>query len=95
MGFDEITVLKELLLIFKQKPNLFLIITLHPLQNTEQIVSILSEFNIDNVLIDTKKINNYYYYVTEKELEIGLKLKAFIVSDKIKSDNGNKQSRQE
>ena len=29
---------------------------------------------------------SFYYYVTEKELEIGLKLKAFIVSDKIKSD---------
>ena len=30
---------------------------------------------------------SFYYYVTENDLEIGLKLKAFIVSDKIESDN--------
>jgi len=30
---------------------------------------------------------SFYYYVTENDLEIGLKLKAFIVSDKIEPDN--------
>jgi len=30
---------------------------------------------------------SFYYYVTENDLEIGLKLKAFIVIDKIESDN--------
>lgn len=82
MGFDEITVLKELLFIFRQKPNLFLIISLHPLQKTEQIESILIDFNIDNVFIDTKKINNLDV-ISHSDIIIGFYSNFLLEADKL------------
>jgi CDP-glycerol glycerophosphotransferase (TagB/SpsB family) len=82
MGFDEITVLKELLFILKKKPDLFLIISLHPLQKTEQIESILIDFNIGNVFIDPKKINNLDV-ISHSDIIIGFYSNFLLEADKL------------
>lgn len=58
-GFDEHTVLEELLPFFKQHPHLFLLIKPHPLQPLDRIRTILKESELKTVFLDeTGKIAN-------------------------------------